>query len=63
MTVNEVQAVKKELLDLDMELKELKGEILADRVIQLERRIGKPAVRPRPRTRAISALSACYANA
>jgi hypothetical protein len=45
--MKDVQALKKELLELDAELKRFKGEILAARIKQLEQTIHR-ADRPRP---------------
>lgn len=43
MAIKDVQALKKELLELAVELKGFKGEILAARVTQLEQTIHRPA--------------------
>ena len=57
MTIKDVQALKKELLELDVELKRFKGEILAARIKQLERTIRRPASRSRGGKRAMLAQS------
>jgi len=63
MTIIEVQALKKELLELNAELKRFKGEILAARVEQIEQTIHRPATRSRARKRAMAAQSCCQSKA
>ena len=63
MTMKDVQALKKELLELAVELKGFKGEILAARVTQLEQTIHRPASRSRAIARAMPALSSCQSRA
>jgi len=63
MTMKDVRALKNKLLELDVELKRFKGEILAARVEQLEQTIHRPASRSRARKRAIPALSCCQSKA
>ncbi len=63
MTMKDVQALKKELLELAVELKGFKGEILAARVTQLEQTIHRPASRSCARARAMPALSSCQSRA
>ena len=46
--MKDVQALKKELLELDAELKRFRGEILAARVRQLKQTTHRPMSRPRP---------------
>ena len=55
MTMKDVQALKKELLELDVELKRFKGEILSARIKQLEQTIHRPTSRSRARKRAMLA--------
>ena len=57
MTTKDVQVLKNELLELAVELKRFKGDILAARVTQLEQTIRRPASRSRTRARAMPALS------
>ncbi len=63
MTMKDVQALKKELLELAVELKGFKGEILAARVTQLEQTIHRPVSRSRSRARAMPALYPCQSRA
>ncbi len=63
MTMKDVQALKKELLELDVELTRFKGEILAARIKQLELTIHRPAIRSRARKRAMLAQSCCQSRA
>ncbi len=62
MTTKQVQALKKELLELDVELKSFKGEILAGRIKQLEQEIRRPAGRSPARTQPVPALSYCRSD-
>jgi len=57
MTIKDVQALKKDLLELDVELKRFKGEILAARIKQIEQTIRRPASRSRAGKRAMLAHS------
>ena len=63
MTMKDVQALKKELLELDVELTRFKGEILAARIKQLEQTIHRPASRLRASKRAIPARPCCQTGA
>ncbi|MHC4699523.1 MAG: hypothetical protein ACYTFQ_03000 [Planctomycetota bacterium] len=49
MTVKKMRALKKELLELDSELKRVKAEILAARIKQLAQEIHRPASGSRAR--------------
>lgn len=63
MTMKDVQALKKELLELDVELRRFKGEILTERIKQLEQKIRRPAGRSRARTHPVLALFSCQSKA
>jgi hypothetical protein len=63
MTIKDVQALKKELLELDAELKRFKGEILAARMKQLEQKIHRPTSRSLASKSAMLAQSCCQSEA
>ncbi|KPK38441.1 MAG: hypothetical protein AMJ65_12905 [Phycisphaerae bacterium SG8_4] len=63
MTMKDVQAFRKELLELDVELKRFKREILAGRIEQLERAIHRPTPRSHASTHALLAQSCCQPRA
>ena len=63
MTMKDVQAFKKELLELDAELKRFKGEILAARIEQLKQTIRKPTSRLRASKCAMPARPCCQTGA
>ncbi|MHC4628157.1 MAG: hypothetical protein ACYTDV_14355 [Planctomycetota bacterium] len=56
MTMRDVQALRKELLELDADLRRFKSEILAARIKQFEQTIHS-AERPRPSKPAVLAHS------
>ena len=55
--MQDVQALKGELLELDAELKQFKHEILAARVRQLKQTTHRPMSRPHPSQPAVLAHS------
>jgi hypothetical protein len=55
--MKDVQALKRELLELDAELKRFKHEILAVRVRQLRQTTHRPMSRPHPSQPAVPAHS------